>query len=149
MARCRCDCWLTSPREMDEICVPPEGTRALLGQTLRCEDPMPKPGALSSPPAAMLVSQQVELLLLLWEDSKSVGRGLQPVPVSTFPREVSEPTLCIESHCKSPPLGAVGCKTKIYFECKRRSPEGPDPKELRSETRKLGFRKATERPAGD
>lgn len=129
---------LSSPREMDEICVPPEGTRALLGQTLRCEDPMPKPGALSSPPAAMLVSQQVELLLLLWEDSKSVGRGLQPVPVSTFPREVSEPTLCIESLCKSPHLGRVKCKPKVYFACKRGSSRGPDRKEPRSETRNLG-----------
>lgn len=57
----RCDS--LAPRDMNEVCVPSQGTWIILGQFLRCKDRVPKTVALSLSLTATLLFQQVELLL--------------------------------------------------------------------------------------
>ena len=53
------------PSARNEFCVLSEGTQAILGQSLRYEEPGPKTGALSLPPAAKVIFEQPEELLAI------------------------------------------------------------------------------------
>ena len=66
------------PSARNAFCVLSEGTQGILGQSLRCEDPMPKAGAPSLPPATKLIFEQAEELLAIlggqkenWKDDHS------------------------------------------------------------------------------
>lgn len=71
---------LPLPRDTNEVCVPSEGTQAILGQCLRCEDLIPKAGTLSLPTTTLHFQQVEELLPIVggrkehWTD----GCSLQP-----------------------------------------------------------------------
>lgn len=67
-----------------------------------------------------------------------------PSCLPTFLRVEFELTECLESLCKSPHLGAVGCKPKIYFSSKIGSPGRAEQEETKAENRKLGYGKTQE-----
>ena len=67
-----------------------------------------------------------------------------PSWLPTFLRVVFELTECLESLCKPPHLGAVGCKPKIYFSSKIGSPGRAEQEETKAENRKLGYGKTQE-----
>lgn len=53
------------PSARNEFCVLSEGTQAILGQSLRYEEPGLKTGALSLPPATKVIFEQPEELLAI------------------------------------------------------------------------------------
>ena len=66
---------LPPPRDRNEISVPSRDIQAILDQSLRCVDPMPKAGALSFPPTIKLLFQQVEELLAILGGQQEHWKG--------------------------------------------------------------------------
>lgn len=70
---------LPPPKVRNEVRVHSEGTQAILGQSPKCEDPIPRAGTLSLPSPTKLLFQQVEEDLVILEGYKSTGWVI-PVP---------------------------------------------------------------------
>ena len=64
---------LSPPRNKNEVCVPSEGTWAILGQCLRCKYLVPKTGSFRLPPSSAVFFSKWKNFLLSREDSESIG----------------------------------------------------------------------------
>ena len=76
------------PSARNEFCVLSEGTQAILGQSLRYEEPGLKTGALSLPPATKVIFEQPEELLPILggqKEHRMDGHSPDPKVNSFFP----------------------------------------------------------------